>query len=149
MKPPDEFELSLPRRCLPLFRCDGVDAPGGETANEGLPPGEELPGDRESGGAAYERVDVGLNGVPDALVGDVTVCVVESEVLVVIVRGCDVEDVDVVVVVVCAEGVREVGEPTVVVTVFAVEYVGLVRARKAEKKFEKNGLRLCAIVSVV
>lgn len=72
------------------------------------------------------------------LVGEVTVCVLlESEVLVVIVRGWEAADVLVVVFVVV---------PTEVVTVLAAGKVGGVRARKAEKKFEKKGLRFGAMV---
>jgi hypothetical protein len=90
-------------------------------------------------------VEVGLKGVfvVVRVVGDVRVvcAVIESEVLVVIVRGWEVVAAEFVV-------VAEVVVLTDVVTAFAVGYVGGVRARKAEKKFEKNGLRLGAIVGV-
>ncbi|KPI42526.1 uncharacterized protein AB675_9497 [Cyphellophora attinorum] len=117
MKPPLEFELSLPLRCRPRFNCVGVCAP--------FPPGEDVPGDLESGGAPYERVvEVGLKGVfvVVRVVGDVSaVCAaIESEVFVVIVRGWEVVEAEFVV-------VAEVVVLTEAVTVFAVGYVGGVR----------------------
>jgi hypothetical protein len=110
MNPPLEFELSLPLLCLPRFSCVGVCAP--------FPPGEDVPGDLESGGAPYERVVVGLKGVfvVVRVVGDVRVAVwavIESVVFVVIVRGWVVVEAGELV-------VAEVVVLTEVVTVFAV-----------------------------
>src|ERR1700749_1706048 len=52
IKPPEELELSLPRRCRPLVI--GVDAPGGDMDRFGFAcaewgPGEVVPGDLDRG----------------------------------------------------------------------------------------------------
>jgi hypothetical protein len=47
MKPPEEFELSLPRRCRP--RVMGVEVPLGDIERFGFGPGEDVPGDRDNG----------------------------------------------------------------------------------------------------
>lgn len=47
INPFDEFELSDPRLCRPLF--SGVDAPGGDSDMLCGPNGVLTPGDRESG----------------------------------------------------------------------------------------------------
>ena len=93
MKPPDEFELSLPRLCRPLV--SGVEVPGGDIDRLGLEPGDAVPGDLESGGAY--RCDEGLeeNGRAVEVVfdGEDTVCVacdVSVPLFVVIVFGVEV-----------------------------------------------------------
>lgn len=92
---------------------------------------------------------LGEKGTAVGLVGEVTFCcwVCESVVFVVIVRGCEagvaeaVEEVWVV-------GDNEVGEPTEGADLAWKLGFVVVRARNAEKKFEKKGLCVGAMVMV-
>ena len=146
IKPPEEFELSLPRLCRPLEI--GVDVPGGDNAIPGPPPliGVEVPGDRDRGGAY--RWDAGLpaNERGDVLIGRALAetfvlcvdCIVSVPAFVVIVR--EFEDATVVLVVeTCADATRDEGETAETVELDLAWKVGLVRARNAEKKLAKNG----------
>jgi len=91
-------------------------------------------------------VVLGEKGTAVDRVGEVTFCcgVGESDVLVVIVRGCEavVEPGAA-----CAVGDREVGEPTVGADLAWKVGLVVVRARKAEKKFEKKGRWVGAMVA--
>jgi hypothetical protein len=76
MKPPDEFELSLPLLCRPLVR--GVAVPGGDKAMLWGPPGDDVPGDLEYGEAylcdeAATAAAAAEKGVAVFLVGEVIV----------------------------------------------------------------------------
>ena len=74
MKPPELFDESDPRRCLPLV--NGVELPGGDRAMLWGPPGDDVPGDLEYG-EAYRCEEVAAaaaaaeNGEVVALVGDI------------------------------------------------------------------------------
>jgi hypothetical protein len=137
MKPPDEFELSLPRLCLPLV--SGVDVPGGDIDRFGLGPGEDMPGDLESGGAyrcdGFE--EKGRELVAVVFEADWIVCVVSAALFVVMVFELDVALA--VVVETCAVETSDVGDIAEVGFDFAW-YVGLDLALKAEKKLVKKGL---------
>lgn len=110
MKPPEEFELSLPLLCLPLVK--GVDVPGGDMERFGLGPGEDVPGDLDNGGAYRweEGLEENGRGVEDAVLeGDICcVCDVSGPVFVVIVFGLDVAVAAVVDT--CAVETSEVGD---------------------------------------
>ena len=142
MKPPDELELSLPRLGLPLVR--GVEVPGGERERFGWGPGEDVPGERESGGTY--RCEDGLgekgSGVEDVGFVECEVafcdCDAGSEDFVVIVRGLD-EVAFAAVVETWAVETKELGDIVDEVPLDLAWKVGLVRARKAEKKFVKKG----------
>lgn len=111
MKPPDEFELSLPLLCLPLVI--GMFAPGGDIDKFGLGPGEELPGDLDRGGAyLVEGLEEKGRAVGVLFDGEEIVCVVvfSDPVLVVIVRVLEVALAAVVDT--CAVDTSEVGEIT-------------------------------------
>jgi len=76
MKPPDEFELSLPLLWRPLVK--GVAVPGGDNAILCVPPGDVVPGDFEYG-EVYRCDDAATaaaaaeKGLVVLLVGEVTV----------------------------------------------------------------------------
>ena len=122
MKPPDEFELSEPRRCLP--RRIGVEAPGGDRDMLCGPSGVLTPGERDRGCAWRWCDDVAAltaaaaaadNEVVTLTEGVVSIPVAEVEdgvvALVVIDRGF--EGVAFVVVVeTCALAAKLVGEVT-------------------------------------
>jgi hypothetical protein len=109
MKPPDEFELSLPRRGRPLVK--GVVLPGGDNERFGWGPGEVVPEDLDRGGT-YRCEEAVVNGFCVEGVGllgcDVRLAPVVSVGFDVIVRG----DVDVAVAAVvetCAVDTNELG----------------------------------------
>ena len=92
---------------------------------------------------------LGEKGTAVGLVGEVTFCcwLCESVVFVVIVRGCEVGVAEAVGEV-CVVGDNEVGEPTVGADLAWKLGFVVVRARNAEKKFEKKGLCVGAMVMV-
>lgn len=67
MKPPEEFELSLPLLCRP--RVKGVDPPGGDSDRFAFAPGDVVPGDLDSGGTYRCAAVVDVNGRGDVDLG--------------------------------------------------------------------------------
>jgi hypothetical protein len=140
MKPPDEFELLLPRLGLPLVK--GVDDPGGDSEILGCGLGDVVLGDRESGGTYRWDGGFGENGRGVAA-ADFVGCVAvtweldDSEAFVFMVLGLEVTVAAVMET--CAEETKELGDMPELAPLDFAWNVGLERARKAEKRFAKNG----------